>query len=228
MLQIHNNQIKKHNLNFPLKSIIYKLVPLEIVLCSYSGYLGNDSIELTIDLVDSILILSSLGYTMVLERTTIGTVVKMNIDLLKSRLHMVPHPLILGRHSHLEQSTSIKMDSESSLVFLDSFVAGRVHMNESFEFLKLKSTLLLLYENELVLYEKTLVTPKDLKFRPFTVHGTLILVNFPKTFHSICTKELSIAVSSIKYKNSKSIGQIIRIGAKSSDYFWETMRNMTD
>ena len=225
MLQIKHNEIKKHNLEFPLKALIYKMKPLEIVLCSYTGYLGNDKMEFEIDVAHSDVILSTLGYTMVLEMTTIGSIINMNINLIASVLHNVPHPLILGKQSKLQQMTTIRMDCESSIVFLDSFVVGRVFMEENYDFICASNRCAVYYENELVVFEKTLLTPANILFRPFLIHGTLLLINYEKKFHSLYSKELSLAVSTVKYKDAV-IGQIIRIGAQSSDYFWQTIQNM--
>eukprot|EP00835_Amoeboradix_gromovi_P006037 NODE_644_length_5619_cov_0.132790.p3 type:complete len:228 gc:universal NODE_644_length_5619_cov_0.132790:951-268(-) len=225
MLKIHNNEIIQHDFKFPLKALIYRMKPIEVVLSSYSGYLGNDKIEINIEIIKSNATLSTLGYTMVLELTTTGTVVNMNINLVSSVFHHVPHPLILGRLSKLQQCTVVNMDSNSSLVFLDSFVVGRIHMKESYDFTSLANKCYLFYEKKLVLLEKTFLDPKNINFRPFVAQGTLILINYHKSFQTIYSKELSITTSYVKFRNT-SIGQIIRIGSYSSDYFWETIQNM--
>ena len=224
-LDVKNNEITKFDFEHPLKATILKLLPVSIVLSSYTGYMDDDNIELGIDLDHSNVKLISLGYTMVLSKIDSGMTVDLRIKMSDSVFEYVPHPLILGRSSRLSQITRIEMCDLSTLLYLDSFVIGRVHMKESFQFESLNTKCTLKINNELVLFEKSKLVPDNIEFRPFEVYGTLILVNYTKSFETVHTKELSLVANKINYQD-KQIGQIIRIGALSSDFFWNTIQNM--
>ena len=98
-----------------------------------SGLLADDLHEIVINVADHArLELRTQGATLVYPGSSC---LRITIDLQGSGgLQFLPHPLILAKDAHLDQSIKVNMSHTSSLVLKESWVCGRVAMGEEWQF----------------------------------------------------------------------------------------------
>jgi urease accessory protein len=123
-----------------------------------SGLLGGDEHQLHVDI----------GANSKLElRTQAATLVYPGLSLLNihikiedgGKLGFQPHAIILGAAAHLRQRVRIEITGDASLIYSDTWCAGRIAMNERWQFESYDYELEI-FQNEKISYrEKWCISP---------------------------------------------------------------------
>lgn len=78
-----------------------------------------------------------------------------------SKLIFLPHPLILAADAQFTQNIRIEMTESSSLVFLESWSAGRLAMGETWQFASFNNTVEIYTDTQLVFREHWQLKPRQ-------------------------------------------------------------------
>jgi urease accessory protein len=132
-----------------------------------SGLLGGDEHKIDINV----------GAGAKLElRTQAATLVYPGLSLLQinlsvadsAKLIFLPHPIILGANSSLCQKVRINLGADSTLNFGDTWCAGRIGMQELWQFTDYEYLLEIFQENRLAYREHWRVAPREVPLKhPF-------------------------------------------------------------
>ncbi|WP_104748744.1 urease accessory protein UreD [Helicobacter cetorum] len=126
-------------------------------------------------------------------------------------LDFAPFPLIPFKNAHFKGKTAIHLHPTSQLLYSEILVAGRVAMEELFEFNRLHTNISVFQDNKPIYYDNTLLDPSKTKmsnlcmFDTYTHYLNLILINCPLELSSVRelieSSEVDGAVSEIASSN---------------------------
>lgn len=145
----------------------------------------------------------------------------------KSNLEYYPLPVIPYRESSYKGISEFYMEGDSHLVYREILSCGRSKMGESFMFKTFSSLVKIYYDNRLLVWDNTVLTPSDqplkgIGFYEGFSHAANVFIVGSRATEEVRTKihELLRSYPGISYGISKSSDKsiIIRILGYSSDY----------